>query len=160
MPSKPLPDWDHFACVAEEIGKDERLTANERGLMARAAFRMRADFKGASELRTIHTCIALRAAVEVLAARAAKRREAIETFNGTVDKMSRAARLFGKRPAPGEQRRKRVPKARATQDEPDENGGGRPVPVGGMPLRKPVPRRHEDEEPEDNAAGSAAGDEP
>ncbi len=39
--------------------------------------------------------------------------------------------------------------------------GGRPVPVGRMPLRKPVPRqyRDEDEEPEDNAAGSAAGGE-
>ena len=92
----PLPDFDHFAALSVEIEKDERLTVGERALLSRAARRMRRDFFPCSELQAIHACNALRANVEVLAARAAKRLEALGTFNKTIDMLARSAHKFGK----------------------------------------------------------------
>lgn len=131
----PLPEFDHFSALSEEIGKDVRLTVAERALLARAARRMRRDFWGCSELTAIHACMALRADVEVMAARAGKRLEAIEVFNGTIDKMNRAFHRFGKaRPRPQAPRGKSSvlwqaasrKKAPEVEDE-DERAGDSPA---------------------------------
>jgi len=133
----PLPDFDHFAALSVEIEKDERLTVGERALLSRAARRMRRDFYPCSELQAMHACNAARANVEVLAAKAAKRLEALAEFNKTVDTLNRAAYRFGKpRQMPEASQRKasalwtgpKRPGARAVVDEEPEAGA---VPVDG-----------------------------
>lgn len=132
MPSDPLPDWDHFAAVAVEVGKDARLTADERALLGRTAARLRKQFLGKSEMLTMYAANLVRVQTEILAARAAKRLEALEVFNKTNDTLNRISYRYG-RPLPG------VSAGKGGDSSPPGSWGRVPPPIRTIPPRREEP---------------------